>query len=358
MSDLQPKVTRSQYIPEKKQTSRPPTSPFYDESGEDKGGLKLFRALRMVLAAILFFYGLIINVYFAAHFACWDCNFAVAQANHFAVWITLSGVLAFVLGLIFWIPKLVWLWLAPGPILFLVWFGPNFLPKSEPDANGFTFTAATYNIQDELGDTPQIYNNVVSINADIIAFQEMSPDLQTRIETEQLYPYVVTGVRRSELLGIASRFPILENEMFDGQFLRAVVDMNGQRVVVYNLHAPNADIDFGQRTFNDAELNDSIKKVLEQIKQESDPVLLLCDCNTTPRTRQYSWIQEVLDDSFAQQGSGFGHTHRGADFVSFATIRIDYIWHSDRLTPLEVGVWNDDGSSDHFPVRGQLVLES
>jgi endonuclease/exonuclease/phosphatase family metal-dependent hydrolase len=210
----------------------------------------------------------------------------VAQANHFAVWITLSGVVAFVLGLLFWIPKLLWLWLAPAPVLFLLWFGPNFLPNPEPEANGIAFTAATYNIQDELGDTSQIYANVAEMNADIVAFQEMSPELKTRIENEQLYPYLVTGFRESELLGIASRFPVVENEMFDGQFLRAVVEINGRRMVVYNLHAPNADINVSQRTFNDTVLNDSIKKVLEQVKQESEPVLLLCDCNITPRTRQ------------------------------------------------------------------------
>lgn len=351
MSDLQPKVTSSSYVP--------PKSPRPPRAQSQSGGFKLLKAFRQFAALILFIYGIGINLYLVMHYACWDCNFAIAQANHFAGWITLSSVIALVLAVVLWTPRPLWVWLLPGPVVFMMWFGGNFLPKSEPSVNGTTFTAATYNVWDENGQHDQIFAVVRAMDADILAVQEMSPELQVKLETEltDRYPYVELGVQDFELLGIASRYPIVESRTYPGAFMRAVVDMNGQQIVVYNLHAPNAELDFGSRTFDDTQLNTGIEAVLAMIQQETNPVLLLCDCNTTPRTRQYSWLEETLDDAFKTQGQGFGNTHRGAEMFSSPTIRIDYIWYSDRFTPVKIGVWSENGSSDHFPVWGRLALK-
>ncbi len=357
MSDSQPKVTSSSYyVTEKPRPAAPPPPPVEDKSG----GFKLLKAFRQIAGLILFAYGLLINFYLVTHFACWDCVFVTAQANHFAVWITLSGVIAFVLAVVLWTPKVVWAWLLPGVIVFGWWFAPNFLPKSEPTVVGTPFSAATYNVWDENGDHEEIFRVVREMNVDILAVQEMSPELQQNIQTQlaDQYPHIQTAVQGVELLGIASRFPIVESRVYPGAFMRAVLDINGRQVVVYNLHAPNAKIDFANATFNDSELDAGIEGVLAMIQQETLPVLLLCDCNTTPRTRQYALLDETLDDAFKKQGQGFGHTHRGAtDLFSFPTIRIDYLWYSEQFTPMKVEVWAEDGSSDHFPVRAEMALE-
>jgi endonuclease/exonuclease/phosphatase (EEP) superfamily protein YafD len=82
-------------------------------------------------------------------------------------------------------------------------------------------------------------------------------------------------------------------------------------------------------------------------------VLLLCDCNATPRSRQYTLLDGVLDEAFGAQGWGLGLTHPADPFPVF---RIDYVWYTHDFAALDAKVWPDSGTSDHYPVWGRLVL--
>jgi vancomycin resistance protein VanJ len=97
---------------------------------------------------------------------------------------------------------------------------------------------------------------------------------------------------------------------------------------------------------------------MNMLDQETLPVLVLCDCNTTPRTQQYAQMDQRLDDAFKVQGWGLGLTHGGNYRLhSVAIIRIDYLWYREPLLPVRVEVGRERGSSDHLPVWGDFVLQ-
>jgi endonuclease/exonuclease/phosphatase (EEP) superfamily protein YafD len=59
-----------------------------------------------------------------------------------------------------------------------------------------------------------------------------------------------------------------------------------------------------------------------------------------------------LSDSFAQVGWGLGHTFQGEEW-KFPLQRLDYIWHTNRLTAIDAYV-GADGGSDHLPLLVDL----
>jgi endonuclease/exonuclease/phosphatase (EEP) superfamily protein YafD len=87
-----------------------------------------------------------------------------------------------------------------------------------------------------------------------------------------------------------------------------------------------------------------------------EPALLLCDCNLTDTSQAYAQLAAFLVDSFREAGWGFGHSSFGRR-PPFLGQRLDYIWHSDRLTAIEARV-GPDGGSDHRPVVVKLALRT
>jgi vancomycin resistance protein VanJ len=75
---------------------------------------------------------------------------------------------------------------------------------------------------------------------------------------------------------------------------------------------------------------------------------VLCDCNLTDTSQTYPQLTRGLSDSFAEAGWGFGQTFQGEDW-KFPLQRLDYIWHTDRLTAVDAYV-GEDGGSDHLPL--------
>ncbi|HLA44609.1 MAG TPA: endonuclease/exonuclease/phosphatase family protein, partial [Aggregatilineales bacterium] len=223
-------------------------------------------------------------------------------------------------------------------------------------------------------DPDETFAVVQAIDTDIIAFQELRPTLQGKIKSEldSKYPYQTSKVIQGfDGLALISRFPILESQIeldidFDNidlepvRYLRAVVDINGQHVVVYVFHPPIAQFQTF-RSYDDTYNRNNYRQLVELIRAESDPTLLLCDCNFTPRTWQYTWINNLLDDSFFESGWGFGLSYPASGTtpgMPFPGVRIDYIWHSGAFTALEAKVWDDNGTSDHHPMWARLVLHS
>jgi endonuclease/exonuclease/phosphatase (EEP) superfamily protein YafD len=78
--------------------------------------------------------------------------------------------------------------------------------------------------------------------------------------------------------------------------------------------------------------------------------VLLGDLNAEPDSLEMQRLAEAgLIDSWGQAGSGPGYTYSARDPFQ----RIDWIWHSDDLTTLEVEVISSL-ASDHLPVASTL----
>lgn len=196
---------------------------------------------------------------------------------------------------------------------------------------------------------------------------------------------------------LLSRWPVLENEPLNlawsetssGIFqagTRSVIDWNGRRIVLYNVHLPTPrDLLYWyarRGTFLYGVLGliprthfyerhqqylatwaarvYLVTQLVARVRSESEPVVFLGDLNLPPVGRGYQQLSEVLQDAHRVSGRGFGHTFPG-NFKSLGRliapwIRIDHVFASDQWTVLSNSVLLD-GASQHLPVAAVLVLE-
>lgn len=319
---------------------------------------------------LILVYGLFATFYLGTYFACRDCLAVTAQVNYVAHYVLLLAGLLLVLGLIFYPRKGVWLACVPGALIFGVWYGPMFFPRSAPTSDGKEITAASFNVLRHHEDTDAILGIIQDFDADVVGLYELNPEMPALLEAElgEDYPYQFTQIGEGyEGLGLLSRYPITESYLLvrdediedialDQQgYLRAVIEVEGQSVAVYLVHPPIANV-FPFFSYDDQYLEREVNEAVAALREETLPALLMCDCNSAPLTKQHTQLEEVLNDSFAAVGRGLGLTFKGLAFSPIPLVRIDYIWYSDDFVALEVKVWDDTGSADHHPVWGRFVL--
>jgi endonuclease/exonuclease/phosphatase (EEP) superfamily protein YafD len=329
--------------------------------------------VRLILGGLAVLWGGIVNLFLLGNWL-WASLTVFVVLNQIAPWITLFSLLAFSLAFTLRAPRWLVLWLAPGMIAFVWWYAPAWLPKAPAHAKGVEFTAVTYNVLGHLADPEQTFAVIRDTDADLIALEELRPTLQAKLRNDlsDRYPYQVSKVVQGyDGLALLSRFPILESEIsleidFEHidldtpRYLRAVVDIQGRPVAVYVLHPATPawytrHLDGIPLEYDDTHLQAHITAAVKKISAETFPVLLLCDCNGTPRSRQYRMLDGILDEAFGARGWGLGLSH---PVEPFPLVRIDYIWYTGQFTALDARVWPESGSSDHYPVWGRLVLRS
>jgi len=153
---------------------------------------------------------------------------------------------------------------------------------------------------------------------------------------------------------VLSRFPILEMTNTHYQMLhpheqrgllQAVLDVGGRKVLLLNTH-----LDYHN---DDAERVLDVKTIKGAIDSRTNmPVILCGDFNEGPGSRTYHRLSEFLADTWKAVGNGVGYTFSsGAPWQ-----RIDFIWHSKHLRPLNASVIKTN-ASDHMPVVGEFSLE-
>ncbi len=332
--------------------------------------MNLKRALRKIQQGLLFaviIWGLVPNLYLTYHFICGDCLPIVAQFNHIAHFVLLSGLVGFVTTIILRGNKQQIAWFLPSIIIFGLWFGGNWLPKSTPDVEGIEIKVATYNVLGFMADPEQTFAVIRNLDADLIGLQELRPILDSKLQTElrEAYPYQVSRVVQGfEGLALLSRYPIISHEfsidddfenpdvLFTPKYLRAVVDIEGIHVAVYVYH-PATPLYEILKSYNDEGIQYQTQVIAGLAAREAIPTLILCDCNSTQRSRQYAILDDVLDNAFTKVGRGFGLTHP----ADFPIMRLDHVWYSDEFVAIDAGVVKESGTSDHYPLWAILDLQ-
>ena len=94
-----------------------------------------------------------------------------------------------------------------------------------------------------------------------------------------------------------------------------------------------------------------IATVREVIGSAQEPVVLVGDLNARPDTPEIDAITEDLVDAWAEAGVGHGYTYS----TESPHARLDYVLHSNDVTPRTAAVLSTDGS-DHLPVIADLAL--
>jgi vancomycin resistance protein VanJ len=263
-------------------------------------------------------------------------------------------------------------------VTFLLNYGMMFLPRSvsvPPD--DVQIHLLTYNLHAEHEVLTPVIDIIRQSGADMVAVQEMSGEMAAAINTElaDVYPYRLLypepGGGYYHGRGFLSRYPVVENHAWPVTYpiplrlQRLVVLIHGTRVTVYNFHAAPSQPIYEQG-FDVQPRTQQIQDLLAMIGQETNPLLLMCDCNTYDLDQNYRRIIAVLHDTYREVGWGMGYTNpdwstqQGREGPAFIPLhqRPDYIFHNDAFLAVEAMVWPESGGSDHRPLYAVLALKN
>lgn len=239
----------------------------------------------------------------------------------------------------------------------------------QPGAN--TLRLLTYNLHAEITHLEPMIEVIRAADADIIATQETSPEMNEAFRTElsDLYPHRAENLEGGRWNGqvILSRYPILVMQLWEQphRLLSARIDLGTVQITIFNVHPTSP----GSTGMNTRRRSRNISFALEQAEAVTDPVILMGDFNLEEWSEDYSTIAALYTDAFATVGEGTGLTypdysteqsrvnHRLPVFTPLI-LRLDYIFHSAFFIPESAAVWSESGGSDHRPVVAVLRWDS
>lgn len=272
------------------------------------------------------------------------------------VGLTIAGVLA----------SLVW---------YDFWLAPLVRGASRPHLAfaGPTLRVATFNSLWVNEDNRAVVDTIRSLDADIVALQEITPLRSALIETELKleYPYRLLHPRPKAFgTGLLSRVPLtpssdlLPDPDWIGDPVIANLDVADHEVSVICCHAAPVKTAAVAR-------ERQARLLVEYTNRLNRPCIILGDFNTTTRNVAYRILTRGLRDAWRDAGRGFGHTFPGPAWARAAgdglppplrrlvphwLIRIDYVFVTRHWRVCGARTARVDGSSDHRPVVAELNL--
>ena len=255
-----------------------------------------------------------------------------------------------------------------------------------------SFNLRVFNIYDN----PSMKNNIPQKMADwirneksdIICLQEFytepgSSPLNTtkminREKDYRIYSEPVFTNRVGAQFGtvIFSRYPILNSGQirFSGhtqnQAIFADIRIDTDTVRIYNLHLQSMHIDekelmnydndienevrdlFGRLKFGFIQRSMQIKTIKQHIIECPYRVIVCGDFNDLPYSYAYHQLKDILNNSFAKTGRGFGFTYNGR----LPFLRIDNQFYSKGIKAESFQTEKKMKYSDHFPIVGTYTL--
>lgn len=208
--------------------------------------------------------------------------------------------------------------------------------------------------------TEGIVAEVQASGADLILFQEYTDHWHAALHPvlKETHPHA-EWVTRDDSFGIAmySKHPFVEPARSDHALggggvpqQRAVIEVGGRRVAVYNIHL------LPPRTWQyTVEFRRQFRDLLASIGKEKDPVLLSGDFNFTEATLQAQALGALgLRDAWDVAGSGYGATWPVVSALRYLPgIRLDHVYAGPGLGVLECRTGTGAGS-DHRPLSARL----
>lgn len=253
-------------------------------------------------------------------------------------------------------------------VLAIQW-GPYFF-QSVPEAEGVPVRVTTFNVRTavETGDLARLVEIVRELQPDILALQEVSVfgavHLAIALQEELPYMALEPHPTRGSGQGVMSRWPILDEAYWEYDHLlysngnqRVVIDIEGQPVVVYNLH-PWPPMEWGGPTLvefipaQDRSHRDALRDSIERIRAESGPLLVVGDLNMPETFNEYHALADLLTDAYRAAGTSVGFTYPTA----LPLIRLDYVFYSDAFAAVDAYTGPYQRVSDHLSVTADLVL--
>lgn len=181
--------------------------------------------------------------------------------------------------------------------------------------------------------------------------------------------------QRSYGMAIFSKYPIVnEGIVFDEKnnngAIFADIEVGKDTLRIYNIHLASMSIEAEafenydsakqvyKQTLGKLHLG-SLKRaqqmnILEEHYSNSPyPVILMGDLNEIPYSNAYFRLSESLQNAYELAGRGFGFTFNRILFF----LRIDHIFASPSLTPLQFKTHSEVDYSDHYPVAATFTWD-
>lgn len=227
---------------------------------------------------------------------------------------------------------------------------------------------------------PNIFTWIQDHPAQIKAFQEFYQDytsasrnaveLLGEKNNREIYYEIIEGnpKRRSFGLAITSSYPIInQGKVFDNSrtngAIFADVLYEGDTVRIYNCHLESMKIESDKldeieevkanyrqtlKKLHEGSLNRSkqVSVIEKHIESCPYPVILMGDLNEIPYSNNYFRLSENLSNAFEGAGRGFGFTYNRILFF----LRIDHIFASEELVPVQFETHQEVDYSDHYPI--------
>ncbi|MEZ4519246.1 MAG: endonuclease/exonuclease/phosphatase family protein [Chloroflexota bacterium] len=232
-----------------------------------------------------------------------------------------------------------------------------------------TLSAMTFNLGWYLTPPELLARTIAETSADIVAVQEMSAESAYVLASEltAIYPYQILDPGTGTT-GFLSKLPIISYEWLypptNRPFLHVVVEHGGRPLHIFPIHFYSPGLRWSGQLplpegMYEADLEEGVAYLLQQIAGISGPVVVLGDFNMSDQSHAYSAITAVLDDSYRQAGYGLGLTfpnnvHLSRVPIPFPLVRIDYVFYSDPLRAVSAQVNCVEGQSDHCSVFVEL----
>lgn len=250
--------------------------------------------------------------------------------------------------------------------IFSFLYHPYILPKvSAPDVSRASLSVMTYNILYSNYDYDAITNVILAHQPDLVALQEVLPEtmieLQARLSEQ--YPYSVHGNNKDyAVAAVFSRYPILETKVLVlGEDHRAVIvrtDVHGQQIAFAAVHLRAYGLEWVRpRTKIFQELvartkvqNQQVEMVWEELRNDTGPVIIGCDCNSKETSSSYRMLDQWFDSAAYQVGWQLPGIQRAGARQDTNMQHIDFIWYRGTLEPLAAYEITDSGGSDHQPI--------
>jgi len=243
----------------------------------------------------------------------------------------------------------------------------------------------------------EIFKFLNEQDADIYCFQEFYDksngrksnikELKELLGTPYSFSQKYTPKSKYFKIVILSKFPIKKKGVIEavnkGDAISGIytdLDMYGKIIRVYSIHLEsfqisgekdilNMNFDLTTKKGQEAAKSSSvkmarkfkvafaarsrqIKSIKEHVSSSTYPVIVAGDFNDTPSSYAYGQLIMDMDDSFTENGAGFGKTYNGP----YPSFRIDYILHDPSIMNYKFTTWPIN-YSDHYPVSGLYSLE-
>jgi endonuclease/exonuclease/phosphatase (EEP) superfamily protein YafD len=102
------------------------------------------------------------------------------------------------------------------------------------------------------------------------------------------------------------------------------------------------------------ERSKQVRELADFIKRSPYRVICAGDFNDMPYSYNYQYMKKRLRNSFEESGKGFGFTYNGN---TLKMLRIDNQFYSTGVRSLDFQTLDSIKFSDHFPVRGEYLIE-